>query len=393
MLLRSMNSGARWKCARRGPPSRGGASSSGEPSGSTTRPSRLSPTGMEAVRRSWRTPSPEDTRAAPDSRRTPVLAGLRSYTMPSAPESKDTSSSEPTSSSPEISATPSPTRRTTPRRRRARPSSRVAPASASRSERGRSSPMGGLRPGPRALGVVGQSRGRGVHQTRSGDDAQSGAQPRDGAELHPGHSGERGPHQLTRLGRQGTCRLHHHVSERAGGQGLEFAARGPAQRRVQPRPRQPLQQLEHGARRQRGRFILETPSPGDPPVLQLEPQGLSLLLGLGPCLGQERRGLPRRGLPRVLAYPLALPLAGGALGLHLRPAPPPFPHTRLHLPLPLNVLRLLRLQPAADGFEEQPPQRPRQEEEVDGLEEERAQPGAHRSSLPLPRRRDWRRAG
>src|SRR6218665_882709 len=388
MLLRSMNSGARWKCARRGPPSRGGASSSAEPSGSTTRPSRLSPTGMEAVRRSWRTPSPEDTRAAPDSRRTPVLAGLRSYTMPSAPESKDTSSSEPTSSSPESSATPSPTRRTTPRRRRARPSSRVAPASASRSERGRSTPMGGPRPGQRALRVGRQSRGRGVHQTRSGDDAQSGAQPRDRAQLHPPPP----PHPRRRGGR-GPGRLPPPVPERAGGQGLEFAARGPGQRRVQLRPRQPLQQLEHGARRQRGRFILETLSPGEPPVLQLEPQGLSLLLGLGPCLGQERRRPPRRGLPRVLASPLALPLEGGALGLPLGPGPLRFRQTRLHLPLPLNVLRLLRLQPPADAFEEQPPQRPRQEEEVDGLEEERAQPGAHRSSLPLPRRRDWRRAG
>ena len=82
--------------------------SSGRPSGSTTRPSRLGPTGVRMTSPVPRTRHPASIVSASSSTTQPIRSRSRVWTKPNCPRSKRSTSSSRTEGRPEIMAMPSP---------------------------------------------------------------------------------------------------------------------------------------------------------------------------------------------------------------------------------------------------------------------------------------------
>src|SRR5512139_2978590 len=113
-LLRSMTPGAMRSMLRNFVVTIGPLPSSGWPSGSTTRPSRASPTGTEAMRCVRRTNWPSSMSAYSPRMITPTRSSSRLNAMPSAPLANSTSSFDCTLVRPLTRAMPSPTSSTSP---------------------------------------------------------------------------------------------------------------------------------------------------------------------------------------------------------------------------------------------------------------------------------------
>ena len=111
---RSTTPGALNSSGRRSDVSIGPPPSSGLPSGSITRPSRLSPTGTEATAPVRRTGSPSLMCSHSPNSAVPTLSSSRLKAMPTTPCSNSSSSSETAFSSPWTRAMPSPIWRTVP---------------------------------------------------------------------------------------------------------------------------------------------------------------------------------------------------------------------------------------------------------------------------------------
>ena len=111
---RSITPGALNSSGRRSDDSIAPAPSSGLPSGSTTRPSRASPTGTSTTAPVRRTGSPSLTSCHSPKRATPTLSSSRLNAMPTTPCSNSSRSSETAFSRPWTRAMPSPTWRTEP---------------------------------------------------------------------------------------------------------------------------------------------------------------------------------------------------------------------------------------------------------------------------------------